>query len=203
MEKPKEPPKPEPRFFDSAARLREWLERNHASAPELWVGFWKAHTGRAGLTYDQAVDEALCFGWIDGLVRRVDDEAYMQRFTPRKPGSTWSAVNIAKAESLERSGRMAAPGRDAFRNRDPGRTGLYSFENRSVAFAPGLERRFRRDKAAWKFFEAQPPGYRRMAAFWVMSAKREETRERRLAQLIESSREAVRLPALSGRKDRA
>ena len=195
---PKPTPRIEPVFFDSQARFRRWLERNHASAPELWVGFWKAHTGRGGLTYEQALDEALCFGWIDGLVRRVDDEAYMQRFTPRKPTSTWSAVNIAKVEALEKAGRMAAPGRDAFRKRDPRRAGRYSFENRDVTFAPELEKRFRHEKAAWKFFEAQPPGYRRMAAFWVMSAKREETRERRLGQLIDGSRAGVRLPALSG-----
>jgi uncharacterized protein YdeI (YjbR/CyaY-like superfamily) len=187
-----------PRFFVSAAQFRKWLEANHAASGELWVGFWKAHTGRKGLTYEEAVEEALCFGWIDGLVRRVDAAAYVQRFTPRRPKSIWSAVNIRKVEALASAGRMAKPGLAAFEGRDPKRAGLYSFENRDMILSPPFEKRLRARKAAWTFFAAQPPGYRRMAAFWVMSAKREETREKRLARLIDDSARGLRVAAISG-----
>ena len=144
------------------------------------------------------MEESLCFGWIDGLKKGWDEHAFMQRFTPRKPRSIWSAVNIRKVEALKKAGRMAQPGLAAFETRDPTRAGLYSFENRPVAFSAAFEKRFRARKAAWKFFEAQPPGYRRVAAFWVMSAKREETRERRLAQLIADSARGLRVASLSG-----
>lgn len=176
----------EPRFFRSAAEFRRWLERNHDRTPVLWLGFWKKDSGRKGITYEEAVDEALCFGWIDGLVKGWDEKGYVQRFTPRRPGSVWSAINIGKVERLEAAGRMARPGLDAFRHRDPKRTSLYSFENRDVKFSAEVEKRFRAKGRAWKFFEAQPPGYRRLMAFWVMSAKKDETRERRLAKLVEA-----------------
>jgi uncharacterized protein YdeI (YjbR/CyaY-like superfamily) len=188
----------DPRFFASVAAFRAWLEANHGKEAVLWIGFWKAHTGREGLTYLEAVEEALCFGWIDGLKKRRDEHAFVQRFTPRKPRSIWSAVNIRKAEALKRAGRMAKPGLEAFEGRDRARAGLYSFENRHVGLAVELDKRFRARKKAWKYFEAQPPGYRRIAAFWVMSAKREETRERRLAQLIADSARGLRLAHLSG-----
>ncbi len=182
-----------PRFFASALRFRAWLAANHAKAPDLWVGFWKAHTGKKAVTYAQAVEEALCFGWIDGITKRVDEDAYMQRFTPRRPRSIWSAVNLRKVAELREAGRMAPSGLAAFENRDPKRAGLYSTENRHVVLSAQFERRFRAKKAAWKFFELQPPGYRRLAAFWVMSAKRPETRERRLLQLISDSAKGQRL----------
>ena len=186
-----------PRFFASADAFRRWLEANHGEAPELWIGFWKVHTGRKGLTYEEAVEEALCHGWIDGLVKRFDDDAYMQRFTRRKATSIWSATNIAKVEALKKAGRMAAPGLEAFASRDPRRTGLYSFENRNRVFDPASEKRFRANRKAWRFFEAQPPGYRRTATYWVVSAKRDETRERRLEQLIDHSSRGERHPQLS------
>ena len=189
---------PKPAFFASAAEFRRWLAQHHADAPELWIGFWKKASGRSGMTYEEAVDEALCYGWIDGLVKRYDDQAYIQRFTPRRPTSVWSAINIAKVERLEKAGRMAAPGRAAFALRDPKRSAIYAFENRDVAFSPALARRFRAERAAWAFFEAQPPGYRRMAQFWVMNAKREETRERRFAQLLADSKKGVRVAAIAG-----
>jgi uncharacterized protein YdeI (YjbR/CyaY-like superfamily) len=189
-----------PVFFSSAADFRRWLEKNHGSFTELWVALWKAHTGKKGLTYEEAVEESLCFGWIDGLVRRRDEESYQQRFTPRKPTSIWSAINIRKIEALKKAGRMANPGLDVFESRDHKRTNLYSFENRHVTFSPEFEKRFRAKKTAWKFFEAQPPGYRRLAAFWVMKAKKEETRERRFAQLVEGSQAGTRLPAITGEK---
>lgn len=182
-----------PRFFASSAQFRAWLATNHAKVPVLWIGFWKAHTGKKALTYAQAVEESLCFGWIDGIVRRVDVDAYMQRFTPRRPSSIWSAVNIRKVAELREAGRMAPSGLEAFEGRDPRRAGLYSTENRHVVLSAEFEVRFRAKKAAWKFFELQPPGYRRLAAFWVMSAKRPETRERRLAQLLSDSAKRRRL----------
>jgi len=186
-----------PRFFDSQADFRRWLEENHASA-ELWVGFWKVGSGRTGLTYEQAVEESLCFGWIDGLVKRFDERAYMQRFTPRRARSIWSAINIAKVEALIRAGRMAPPGLAAFESRDPRRAGMYSFENRGVTLDAAFEKRFRAKARAWTFFQAQPPGYKRMAAFWVMGAKKEETRERRFRQLLDDSAKGVRVAAIAG-----
>lgn len=186
-----------PRFFESQAQFREWLEAHHGTA-ELWIGFWKAKSGKAGLTYEQAVEEALCFGWIDGLVKGVDELSYMQRFTPRKPRSIWSAINIGKVEGLKKAGRMAAPGLAAYESRDPSRAGLYSFENRHVTFDAAFEKRFRAKARAWKFFEAQPPGYKRVAAFWVMSAKKQETRERRFDKLLEDSARGIRLAVIAG-----
>lgn len=187
-----------PRFFTSAAQFRAWLEKNHAAAPELWVGFWKAHTGKGGLTYEEAVEESLCYGWIDGLVKRFDDRAYMQRFTPRRPTSIWSVINVAKVEALRKQGRMATAGLRAFERRDPARSSVYSLENRQVALDPAYEKRFRAKRAAWAFFEAQPPGYRRIAVHWVMSAKRPETRGRHLARLIADSSAGQRVKAIAG-----
>ena len=184
---------PKPTYFDTPAAFRKWLERHHAKASELWVGFWKKGSGRTGMTYEEAVDEALCHGWIDGLVKGHDARSYKQRFSPRKPTSVWSAINIGKVERLKAAGRMAPPGLEAFERRDPRRTGLYSFENRDVKLSSEVEARFRARRKAWAFFEAQPPGYRRLMAFWVMSAKREATRERRLAQLIERSAAGERI----------
>jgi len=189
----------DPTFFATSAAFRRWLARHHASRALVWIGFWKKASGKKGITYAEAVDEALCFGWIDGLVRSFDELAYKQRFTPRKPGSIWSAINIAKAERLKKAGKMEKAGLAAFEGRDPKRAGLYSFENKPAEFSPALEKRFRASKAGWKFFAAQPPGYRRVATFWVMSAKQEATRERRLARLIEDSANGVRLASLAGK----
>lgn len=182
-----------PEFFATQAAFRRWLEGHYASKTELWVGFWKKESGRKGMTYEQAVEEALCYGWIDGLAKGHDERSYKQRFTPRKATSVWSAINIGKVERLKAAGRMAPPGLAAFENRDPKRTGLYSFENRDVKLSPVFEKRLRASRKAWTFFAAQPPGYRRLMAFWVMSARREETRERRLAQLIARSTAGERI----------
>ena len=189
---------PAARFFRTQAEFRRWLEQHHAGAMELWIGFWKKGSGKAGLAYEEAVEEALCFGWIDGLVRGRDADSYMQRFTPRKAKSTWSAINLKKVEALERAGRMAPAGIEAHATRDLKRANLYSFENRHVVLSPAFTKRFKAAKDAWKFFEAQPPGYRRIAAFWVMSAKRDETRERRFAQLVADSARGLRVASLSG-----
>lgn len=177
-----------PIFFDTPAEFRTWLEEHHATADELWVGFYRKSTGLAGITWSQAVDEALCFGWIDGVRRRIDDRSYANRFTPRRRGSNWSLVNLRKVEQLTREGRMRPPGLRAFEARDPARTGVYLFEQQqNPQLDESAEQTFRANRVAWEFFQAQPPGYRRNALWWVVSAKREDTRLRRLTKLIEES----------------
>jgi uncharacterized protein YdeI (YjbR/CyaY-like superfamily) len=181
------------RFFGSAAAFRRWLEKNHAKVDELWIGFWKKGSGRTGLTYLEAVEESLCFGWIDGLKKKHDADSFKHRFTPRRPRSIWSAINIRRVEALKKAGRMAEPGLRAFALLDPSRSSVYSFENRDGTLDPEYERRFRAKKKAWAFFEAQPPGYRRICTHYVMSAKRPETRERRLARVMAESAAGRRL----------
>jgi uncharacterized protein YdeI (YjbR/CyaY-like superfamily) len=184
------------RFFRSAGEFRRWLEANHARADELFVGFHKKASGRGGMTYAEAVDEALCFGWIDGVRRRIDDESFSNRFSPRRPGSIWSAVNVQNVERLMAEGRMRPAGLTAFAKRDPERSSVYSFERSDAALDPAQERRFRSNGRAWAFWCAQPKGYRKTATWWVISAKREETRSRRLATLIDLSAKGERIPAL-------
>ncbi len=182
-----------PRYFISPAEFRRWLAAHHAIERELLVGFYKKASGRIGISYKEAVDEALCFGWIDGVKQRVDDDRYTHRFTPRKKDSTWSVVNTTRVKELIALERMAAPGLEAFQRRDPKKTKLYSFENRPSAFDAALEGEFKKNGAAWKFFRAQSPGYQRLMTFWVMSARQEETRLRRLAVLVKSSAEGKRV----------
>lgn len=183
-----------PRFFKNAAAFRAWLEKNHATTTELWVGLYKKAHAHRGITYHDALMEALCFGWIDGVMRRIDDESHMQRFTPRKSGSTWSNINVAHVERLTAEGRMAPAGLAAFKARSAAKTGIYSFERKEPAqFPPAQLREFKAHAAAWKFFSAQPPGYRRIATHHVISAKQEETRARRLAKLIAASAAGQRL----------
>jgi uncharacterized protein YdeI (YjbR/CyaY-like superfamily) len=177
---------PEPRFFRSATAWRSWLEKNHDRATEQWVGFHKVATGKAGLSYGQALDEALCFGWIDGL-RRGGDETWSIRFTPRKPGSIWSTVNNRRIEALTAEGRVAAAGLRAYRERDIQKQKRYSYENRDTRLSPDYEQRFRDNAVAWAWFEARPRSYRHPAVWWVMSARQEATRQRRLTALIEDS----------------
>ena len=181
------------RYFASAAEFRRWLAAHHADTTELLVGFYKKASGTPGISYKEAVDEALCFGWIDGVKRRVDERRYTHRFSPRTASSTWSLVNAARVKALIAAKRMAAPGLAAWQRRDPKKTGIYSFENRPKTFAPALERAFRTQAAAWTFFRAQPPGYQRLATFYVMSAKQPATRERRLAVLVKSSAAGKRI----------
>jgi len=182
-----------PTFFRSASDFRRWLEKHHETAPEAWVGFYKKGSGKQGITYAEAVDQALCYGWIDGIKKRVDENGHTHRFSPRQSKSAWSTINIKRAENLKRLGFMQPRGLEAFEKRDPARSGIYSFENRPRRFAPALDRRFRASKKAWAFFQAQPPGYRRLMIFLVMSAKQDETKERRLARLIEASANQTRL----------
>ena len=183
--------------FERPEDFRRWLERHHSSERELWVGYFKKSSGRASMTWPESVDEALCFGWIDGVRKRIDDERYMIRFTPRRVGSIWSTVNIGRVAVLTDEGRMRPAGRRAFEARREDRSGIYSHERRDEAvFSPAFEKRFRARKRAWAWFEAQPKGYRQNAIRWVMSAKREETRERRLATLIEDSAAGRRIAPL-------
>jgi uncharacterized protein YdeI (YjbR/CyaY-like superfamily) len=161
------------------------------------VRLFKVHTAHRGLTYAQALDEALCFGWIDGVRRGCDEDTFAIRFTPRKPRSTWSRVNVAHVERLVAAGRMAKPGRTAYAAREAERTGLYSFERRAMTLAPAYARAFRAHAAAWTFFQAQAPWYRRTCTYWVMSAKKEETRGKRLAQLVACSARRTRIPQLA------
>ncbi len=178
----------DPRFFATPADFRAWLEAHHADESELWVGFYKKGTRKQSLTWPEAVDQALCFGWIDGIRKRIDEERYTNRFTPRRPRSNWSAVNIKRVQELTALGLMRPEGLAAFEQRTDDRSGTYSFEQRgAVELGEEFEGLFRANMAAWDFFQSRPAGYRRTATWWVMSAKKEETRRRRLATLIEDS----------------
>ncbi len=176
-----------PRFFKSPAAFRAWLKKHHKTKDELLVGYYKKHTGKPSMTWSESVAEALCFGWIDGIRRRVDDEAYTIRFTPRRKTSAWSAVNVKMMAALEAAGKMTPAGRVIFRARKDPKDPGYSYESRDSEFDAKRLKIFKRNKAAWRFFEAQAPSYQRTARHWVMSAKRDETRDRRLAMLIEKS----------------
>jgi len=188
------------KYFKSAADFRAWLEANHASATELWLGFYKKDSGKVGITYAEALDEALCFGWIDGIKKRVDELSYTHRFTPRNPKSIWSLINIGHVGRLTKAGRMKPAGLKAFAARTASKSGVYSFENRPRELSPELARQFKSDKAAWEFFKQQPPGYRRVVSFWVMSAKQEVTREGRLLRLMSDSKQGRRLGMFNSKK---
>jgi uncharacterized protein YdeI (YjbR/CyaY-like superfamily) len=186
-----------PLFFPTPDDFRRWLAENHASAKELIVGFYRKGTGRPSITWPESVDEALCYGWIDGVRRKIDDESYSNRFTPRKSGSNWSLINIRRAQELIREGRMQPAGLKAFEARDPEKSGMYSFEQRTSAkLDPDAQAQFRANGKAWKFFQSQPPGYRKTAIYWVVSAKREETRAKRLKTLIDDSAAGLRIAML-------
>ena len=190
----------EPTTFERPQDFRAWLEQHHDSEPELWVGYHKKGTGRPSMTWPESVDEALCFGWIDGLRKRIDAERYMIRFTPRRARSIWSSVNIARVAVLTAEGRMRPAGVAAFAARREDRSGIYSYEQRERAkLDPAFEKRFRAKKRAWTSFEAMPTSYRQAAIRWVMTAKKEETRERRLATLIADSAAGKTVPPLTRR----
>jgi uncharacterized protein YdeI (YjbR/CyaY-like superfamily) len=179
-------------FFDSPETFYDWLAEHHATDDEVFVGLWKKATGKQTMSWSQAVDQALCFGWIDGVMRRIDDERHMQRFTPRRPGSNWSKVNVEKVAKLEAAGKMTDAGRRAFEARTEDKTGVYSFERLDAAkLPPEFEERL--TGSARKFFEEQAPWYRRTVTHWIVSAKKEETRVRRLEALIEGSAKQRRL----------
>jgi uncharacterized protein YdeI (YjbR/CyaY-like superfamily) len=198
------PTRAEVRLFDTAEDFRGWLRTHHATTSETWIGYYRKGAGQAAMTYLEAVEEALCLGWIDGITYRVDDEVTATRFTPRRKGSYWSAVNIAKVERLMEEGRMAPAGLAAFARRDASAETRYSYENRPADLPEAMLALLRADEAARHYWEAQTASYRRTAAFWVTSAKQEATRQRRLAQLIVDSAAARPIKLLSyGRGQRA
>ena len=186
-----------PQFFASPAQWRDWLEEHHAKCQELWVGLYKRASGKPSVTWPQAVDGALCYGWIDGLRKSIDAVSYKIRFTPRKPCSIWSAINIKRASQLRRMGLMHPAGLEAFKKRSDDKSNIYSYEQRRRATLPiPYAKAFRQQAEAWEFFQAQPPWYRRTSAWWVISAKKEETSLKRLSTLIEFSRRKQFIPAL-------
>jgi uncharacterized protein YdeI (YjbR/CyaY-like superfamily) len=192
-----------PRFFETPADLRAWLEEHHAGETELWVGLYKKSSGRPSVTWPEVVDEALCFGWIDGVRKGIDDISYANRLTPRSARSTWSAVNIARVKELTAQGRMHPAGLKAFEARADERSAIYAYEQRrSPELDDGQERRFRANAKAWEWFQAQPASYRKSALWWVISAKREETRERRLATLVDDSEHGRTVKPLTRPADR-
>lgn len=187
-------------FFATPSEMRGWLAEHHRTARELWVGFYKKGTGKPSLTWPEAVQEALCFGWIDGIRKGLDEESYTNRFTPRKPRSNWSLINIDFANKLIEEGRMEAAGLEAFEARSDATSGVYTYERKDLDLDPDLERKLKKNRAAWSFFQAQPPWYRRTTSRWVMSAKREETRLRRLDGLIEDSARGCTIGPLTRKK---
>ena len=187
------------KFFETASEVARWLAAHHGKARELLVGFHTRGSVRGGLTYREALDQALAYGWIDGVRKRVDAHAYTIRFTPRKKGSFWSVVNTKRVGELIKLRRMKAPGLKAFRERDAARTSKYSYEREHLTLDAQSLRELRADKKAFAFFDALPPGYKRIVIFWVMSAKRDDTRARRLAHLIERSHAGYRIDLLTGR----
>jgi uncharacterized protein YdeI (YjbR/CyaY-like superfamily) len=186
--------------FRTRAEFRAWLEKHHAKEKELILRLYKVHAKDRGIGYREALDEALCFGWIDGVRRSLDDVSFTQRFTPRKPKSNWSAVNIKRVKELESEGLMCEPGLAAFRARTTISSAPYSFENRDITFDANAEKTFRANKRAWKFFQEQAPWYRRTTTFWVMSAKKEETRAKRLAELMSRCAKGARVGILERAK---
>lgn len=173
--------------------MRRWLRQNHASADELWIGFYKKGSGKPSVTWPESVDEALCFGWIDGLRQSIDAESYQIRFTPRRRGSIWSAVNIRRVAALTNEKRLQPSGLRAYAARKENKSGIYSYEQRSAELAEPYRGLFQRNKVGWEFFEAQPPSYRKALSWWVVSAKQETTRQGRLRKLIAESAAGRRL----------
>jgi uncharacterized protein YdeI (YjbR/CyaY-like superfamily) len=189
----------EPLFFADAAELRAWFVEHHADAPELLVGYFKKHTGKPTVQHTEAIEQALCFGWIDSIARRIDEASYRVRFTPRRKGSVWSEVNVAKIAELTERGLMRPAGTRAFESRKIDAAPAYSYEQGGAELDHEQIARFKTQKAAWEWFEGQSAYYRRAASHWVISAKRPETRERRLSQLIADSGAGRRVPPLAPR----
>ena len=188
------PTSAEPIFFPAPAALRNWLKKNRASSREQWIGFYRKASGRPSITWPESVDEALCVGWIDGLRKTIDAQSYKIRFTPRKKESNWSAVNIARVKVLTEQGRMQPAGLAAFALRKEAKSGIYAYENRKTAvLGKADEKQFRSNRKAWEFFQQQPAGYRQNAIWYVVTAKQEETRRRRLEKLIAESEAGRRI----------
>ncbi|WP_223607086.1 YdeI family protein [Chryseobacterium sp. OSA05B] len=181
-----------PIFFATTEEFRKWLEKNHTKEKEVLVGFYKKGTGKASMNWSESVDQALCFGWIDGVRRSVDEESYYNRFTPRKPNSNWSLINIKKVEELTKAGLMRPAGQKAFDARKEDKTGIYSHETEHI-LDPAYEKKFKTHKNAWEFFEKQAPSYKKLTIHWLMSAKQEKTRLSRLEKVISESEQLRRL----------
>jgi uncharacterized protein YdeI (YjbR/CyaY-like superfamily) len=184
----------DPIFFRTPSAFRRWLASHHAMVSELWVGYYKKDSGTPSVTWPESVDEALCVGWIDGIRKRIDDTRYMIRFTPRRPGSTWSSVNIARVHALIEQGSMQPAGLTAFEARTAKKSGIYSYEQRPADLPEPYARLLKKQRAAWDFFEAQPPSYRKAATWWIVSAKKDDTRLKRLDKLAAHSAQGLRLP---------
>jgi uncharacterized protein YdeI (YjbR/CyaY-like superfamily) len=182
-----------PKFFKSPSAFNKWLAANHAKSKELWVGFYNKKSGKPSITWPESVDEALCFGWIDGVRKNIDEESYKIRFSPRKPGSIWSAVNNRNVARLIKEKRVQPAGLKAFAARKENRSGIYSYEQRSPELVEPYLGKLKQNKAAWKFFQDQPPGYRKIMNWWVVSAKQETTRLKRIEKLIEESAQGRRM----------
>ena len=182
-----------PVFFKDTNAFRKWLEKNHATEKELWVGYYKVHTGKPSITWSESVDQALCYGWIDGIRKSVDEDSYMNRFTPRKPKSNWSEVNIKKVKALIKKGLMQPAGLEPYNNRVKKKSGEYSYENKPEKLSPALEKIFKANKKAWKFFTGQSPSYQRLNYYRVMSAKQTATQLSRLNKLIAASEKEQKL----------
>ena len=191
---------PKLKFFKTPSDFRKWLAAHHASETELWVGFYKKDSGKASITWPQSVDEVLCYGWIDGIRKTIDDVSYKIRFTPRKQRSIWSAVNIRRVGELTEQGLMQEAGLKAFAARQEYRSGIYSYEQRSPELPAQYAKKLKKNATAWKFFQAQPPGYRKTINWWILSAKQEETRLKRLEKLIDYSGQGQRIPGYTPTK---
>lgn len=186
-----------PIFFETQSDLRKWFEKNHKKLNEQWIGYYKKHTGKASITWSESVDQAICFGWIDGLRKSIDDESYMIRFTPRKPNSNWSAVNIKKVEKLQKLGLMKLEGMTAYKRKKERKSKQYSYEQKDVELSKEYEAVFKKNKKAWQYFDKKlAPSYKRISIRWVMSAKQEKTRVKRLQILIDSSSKEEKIPQL-------
>jgi len=182
-----------PIFFPTSSQFRKWLQKHHKKETELLVGFYKVSSGKPSMSWSESVDQALCFGWIDGVRKSVDAESYTIRFTPRKSSSIWSAINIKKVEELTRAGLMTAEGTKAFGLRTENRSRVYSHENETVSLDRKYERQFKANKVAWTFFTGQAPSYKKVATHWIMSAKQAKTRLSRLEKVIKTSEEQKRI----------
>ena len=189
-----------PTFFQSPAAFREWLKKNHAKAEALLVGFYKVGSGKPSITWPESVDEALCFGWIDGVRKSIDAFSYTIRFTPRRPGSIWSSVNIKRAQALIERTLMQPAGFKAYQARRENKSGIYSYEQRGMNLEEPYNQLLKKNRAAWSFFQAQPASYRKVVCWWIISAKKEETRLKRLEKLIAHSVQGRRLPEFKPRK---
>jgi uncharacterized protein YdeI (YjbR/CyaY-like superfamily) len=185
-----------PTFFKGQNELRKWFEKNHHKEKEIWVGFYKKDSGKANYSWSQSVDQALCFGWIDGIRKSIDENSYMIRFTPRNPKSNWSTINIKKIKELTKLGLMDPAGVEAYKKREDKRSEVYSFEQDKVKLSKKYELIFKSNKRAWKFFQSLPPSTKKPSIWWVMSAKKEETKLRRLDILIKSSEKEEKIPPL-------